>query len=148
MLKKNISNTITKKLDFFCCWYCIFVLFCSTEVWAEGLKLARQALYHLSYALDPPKLFLNDTTSDGKKNTSGTHPFLIFPHPAGQRFSTPVKRYSKQGLKWVIGITQHPIFKAMTELRENLYLYLTQFNSTKTAFCVLSTQSPDTKLSE
>lgn len=58
----------------------------------------------------------------------------LFPYPAGQRFSTPIRRYSKQGLNWVISITQHPIFMAMISLRENLDSNLIHLNSTKNAF--------------
>lgn len=35
---------------------------------------------------------------------------LSDPHPAGQRFSAPIRRYFKPGLKWVISITRHAYF--------------------------------------
>lgn len=71
------------------------------------------------------------------------------PHPAGQRFSAPIRRYVKPGLKWVTSITQQLIFMAVILLRENLDLNLIQLNSTKNAFCVLSILKPrDTKMSK
>ena len=85
------------------------------------------------------KNFLSNVKSDRETTQVEMHlSSHFFLYAAGQRFSTPIRRYSKQGLKWVICITQHPIFMAMILLKKNLDLF--QLNTTKNAFCVLSPQ--------